>query len=241
MAKSPKTRKPRAAKKAPPANGSKVGGNGEPPVLSFDEERALFLRHRKLIEDQEAKVAAIKLVLDGLYADAKVDGKFTKEEFRIARDLAASPKREAKVAGDVRKRLRVARFIGHPMGRQFDLFEQPDRTPAVESAYDAGKQASMENRPRRPPHAPEVPQYEEWMRGYNDHQATLAAAFKRTPQTGSDGEPIKSGTFVPRSAFSKAALEAGATGAGSDPRPEPPVDQPEPSPLPAAAQGESEL
>lgn len=236
MAKRPK--KPRAAKAAPPANGSKKGDNGGPP-LTFDEERALFLHHRELIETQETKLAAIKLVLDKLYADAKVDGKFTKEEFRIARDLAASPKREAKVQGDVRKRLRVARFIGHPMGAQFDLFEAPDRTPAVERAYDAGKQASMENRPRRPPYSPEVPQYEEWMSGYNAHQEMLAAGFKRPADVGADGERIESGTFVPRSAFSKAAAEAGVIGPGADPRPEPPAA--EPSPLPPASQADTEL
>jgi hypothetical protein len=206
-------------------------GDNKPP-RTFDEERALFLSHNRVMIDARAKVNAAKAIeLDALMA-AKADG-FDKKDFDIARDLAAGHKPEAKVETDVRRRLRVARFVGHKLGEQYDLFELPDRTPAVDRAYDAGKQASMENKPRKPPHAPESEQYAAWIAGYNAHQETIMSGFKAPPSTDADGDEIKSGTFVPRSAFSKAALDAGVIGPESEPA--------APPPLPPTAQEESEL
>ena len=72
---------------------------------------------------------------------------------------------------------------------QMDLFEEPDRTPAADRAYDAGKQASMENQPRKPPHDPSTIQYERWMAGYADHQATLAATIGRGNPDDKDVRP----------------------------------------------------
>jgi hypothetical protein len=216
-----KPRKPRA-KKAPVANGSKPGDNG-PPDLTFDEKRALFLSHNGSVVEARAKVVAAKKILD-----------FPKKEFDIARDLASGVRGETKIKADVTTRLRVARYIGHKLGAQYDLFAEPDRTPAVDTAYDAGKMASMNNEPRKPPHAPETEQYRAWVAGYNDHQGTLGESLGRgAPETGKDGEPIKSGTFVPRSAFSKAALDAGVTG--------PEADAAAKSPLPPAAQQPDDL
>jgi hypothetical protein len=56
------------------------------------------------------------------------------------------------------------------MGAQLDLFAQPDRTPAVEKAYDEGKQAFFENKRATPPYAPGVPQYTQWLEGYHNAQ-----------------------------------------------------------------------
>lgn len=232
------SRKPRAAKRAPPANGSKRGDNG-PPALTFDEQQALFLSHRGPIVAAKAKFDAAKKALDELYAAAKKEG-IPKKQFEIAADLAAGLKKEAKRRADVETVLRVARYIGHAMGEQFDLFSQPDRTPLVDRAYQEGRQASLENRAAKPDYAPDTEAYRAYMAGFHDDQKKLGQGFK-SPEIGKDGEPIKSGSFVPRSAFSKTALDAGVTGPAADALAKIPGEAPEPSPLPPAAQGETEL
>ena len=74
--------------------------------------------------------------------------------------------------------LQVARWLGHPMGAQLDMFEAPDRTPIADRAYDEGKQASIENRSAKPSYAPETEAYRSYMSGYHDHQRELAGGLK---------------------------------------------------------------
>jgi hypothetical protein len=69
--------------------------------------------------------------------------------------------------------MQAARWVGSGIGAQLDLFVQPNRTPAAERAYDEGKQASMENKPRKPPYDPSTTQFRSWMKGFNEHQGTL--------------------------------------------------------------------
>ena len=157
-----KPRTPKAAKPAPASNRS---------VTTEDNDaiRANFLQHRTHWTAAMNKLALAQNGLKEVVSAAKADG-FLKKEFQIADELNGSPKQEAKVTGEVTLRLRVARWMGHPMGNQLDLFAQPDRTPAVESAYDAGKQAAMEHKSASPPHDPSTPQYERWLKGFHDEQ-----------------------------------------------------------------------
>ena len=106
----------------------------------------------------------------------KADG-FTKKQMQIADDLG-TVKGAVKIETEVSDRLKVARWIGHALGAQMDLFEQPDRTPAVDIAYDEGKRASMTNARAKPDYAPSSPQYAWYMAGYHDHQRELAGGIR---------------------------------------------------------------
>jgi hypothetical protein len=170
-----------AKKREPKAAGS--GGNGRPLTTADnrraadDDMRELFLSHRRTWNGWMAKVKALAEVERDLKAALKADG-FKVLQFQIADNLSGSPKQEQKVRAAVEDRLKVARWIGHPMGAQLDLFAQPDRTPSVDVAFDAGKMASMNNEPAKPPYDPNSEQFRQYMAGYHEHQGKLAKGFK---------------------------------------------------------------
>jgi hypothetical protein len=134
-----------------------------------DQIRAGFLHHRQAWNQMTAKQKAIDKQWTDVKAALKADG-YKVLHMQVADDLAGSPKAEAKVHTAVQDRLQVARWIGHPMGAQLDLFGQPDRTPATDKAYDEGKQAFMEDKRATPPYAPGVPQYTQWLAGWHAAQ-----------------------------------------------------------------------
>lgn len=221
MAKKPKTssgKKRRTKTDAPGAVPAGNGDNSKNGELTPNEVQQLFLQHRTSWNQWKAKRA----VVDELERDVKValkgDG-YTVKQMEIA-DQLATVKGEVKVTDEVRDRLKVARWIGHPMGAQLDLFETPrgSRRPHTENAYDAGKLASMQNQPRKPPHDPSTVAYGEWMAGYEAHQASLREGFKAPPppagvKLDGDGvdavppedtaEEVTSGERVSRSDFRK--------------------------------------
>jgi hypothetical protein len=136
---------------------------------SEDQIRAGFLQHRQAWNQMTARQKALDKQWTDTKAALKADG-YKVIQMQIADDLAGSPKQEAKVHAAVHDRLQVARWVGHPMGQQLDLFAQPDRTPATDKAYDEGKQAFMEGKRATPPYTPGVPQYTQWLEGYHDAQ-----------------------------------------------------------------------
>jgi hypothetical protein len=165
-----------------------VAAGATPSPANDDSKRELFLHHRTAWNGWRAKVKAIEKIGDELKKTIKGDG-FLVKEFQIA-DQLAEQRGEIKIKGEVAMRLRVARWIGHPMGNQLDLFASNAASNVVDPR-DQGKQASMENQPRKPPdeYAPDSKAYAEWMAGYDEHQATLASGFKAPSENGSGGSP----------------------------------------------------
>lgn len=160
-------------------------GPGHNSRLTDGEERELFGRHRTIWNGLTAKQKLLDEQWSRAKADIKADG-FKVLHMNIA-DSLINPKGEKRVHAEVRDRLWVARMIGHALGRQFDLFESPDRTPAVDRAYDEGRTASIENQPRQCTQYHETTeQFREFMRGYNDHQEELIA------RVGTGGAEIQS-------------------------------------------------
>lgn len=187
MAKKASTRRggaPRTRATAPRASAAKpraikTGDNHVP--LTFAQEQSLFLDHRRTIGAALALEEAAKKKRQDAEALARGDG-FPTKLFKIARDLATT-RGEARVEGDVGDRLKVARFIGHKMGAQWDLFEQASAKPekSVDRAYDEGRQASAENRPAQPAGSPGSPEYDAHMRGFHDHQGSMLGRGIREP------------------------------------------------------------
>jgi hypothetical protein len=170
-------RKVKTKPDAPGAAGLGDNSGETKPVRTPDEEREAFLVHRTTWNNIEAKRATFKRLEAEAKAALKADG-FSVKQMKIADDLATETG-EKKIQGEVKDRLQVARWLGLAMGSQLDLFEEPDRTPIVDRAYDAGKMASMNDKPAKPPHAPETEAYKAWMSGYHDHQATIVPGAQR--------------------------------------------------------------
>ena len=162
------------------APGASDGGIGEghngPPALTEDEQRALFLRDKDAFEIADGKLATATAELRNIRKRIKADG-FTVVQIKAAIALE-TPEGEERIRGEIQERLQAAMWVGVPWGAQLDLFEQPDRTPSVDRAYDEGKMASMSNQRAQPDYAPETEAYRSYMAGYHDHQRELAGGLK---------------------------------------------------------------
>ena len=181
----PKEKKAKAAPK--PKGAARVVARDD--NRGDDAIRENFLQHLSEWRQTDAKQKVLDKQWKDIKAALKADGHKV-IQMQIAQSLSGSAKKEAKVYGEVEDRLKVARYIGHKLGAQYDLFAQPDRTPGDERWYDEGKQASMENQPKSPPHAPGTVAYTKWMEGYADHQSKIMAGFKPTePKEPADERP----------------------------------------------------
>lgn len=172
----PKTKPPHAT------NGRATPGSNSKPTLSDNEKRASFLHFNQQITGLRAKMNAAKKLLDDAYTEAKAAG-FAKKKFEIAASLG-DVKGELKIKSEVRDRLEVARWLGHPLGAQMDLFDEPDRTPIVDRAYEEGKTDSMSGKPRNPAakYSPDTDAWRAYCAGFDDHQRELHGGFKKLDQ-----------------------------------------------------------
>ena len=138
-------------------------------VQSDDNIRASFLHHLTAWRAAQSKVAVARKIEKEMVASAKADG-FLKKEFQVAEALAGSPKKEARVVAEVSLRQRVAQWIGHPMGKQLDLFAQ-NREVLIDPR-DEGKQCCMEGGRASPPskYSPGSIPYTQWLEGFHAEQ-----------------------------------------------------------------------
>lgn len=155
--KEPKQRKPRGPKPAPT---TVSGSNSMDP-----DKRALFLKDKS--EYAKLKERANKAA-QALRAHGKIiksDG-FTIRQIKLAIQLD-TPEGEAEFKSLVANDLLAAQYAGVPIGSQLTLFLEPDRTPAVDMAFDEGQRDSMEGKTANPGYAPSTPQFARYMEGFN--------------------------------------------------------------------------
>ena len=161
-------------KAAAPANGH----NGDRD--SDDAIRANFLQHRTAWNNWKEKREEVDQIERDTKAALKADG-FKVVQFQIADKLTESPKSEAKVIGEVKDRLIVARWIGHPIGKKHDQFDfleildghAPVPAPSDDDHFDAGKQAAMSGAVASPPEHLSSASAQVWLSGYHEAQASL--------------------------------------------------------------------
>lgn len=148
-------------------------GHNEPPVLTPNEERKLFVHHRAAWNGYQAKRKQVEALGKEVKNALKVDG-FTIKQMKIADQFAED---DSKVKVEINDRLWVARWLGHPLGAQLDMFAE-DRVPIADRAFEEGKQASIENRPAKPEYSPETEAFRSYMAGYHEHQRELVGGLK---------------------------------------------------------------
>jgi hypothetical protein len=147
--------------------------------LTDDEKRALLIQHKGLYERSLAAKKAADAEFKNVCKKAKAEcGKDAVADIKDAIALN-EPGGRAAIEAEIARKHRVARWMGLPVGAQPIMFEETDRRPAVDIAYDNGKAAGMAGDVCQPPHDPSVPQYQRWMEGWHDGQEILASAFKK--------------------------------------------------------------
>lgn len=164
---------------APEQEAPTVGHNSDTtPELTEDQRIALTFVHKRAYvaalaakkkADAEFKNVA-KLAKSELGPDAVADIK----------DLIAMETEEGEFAikASIERQLRVARWMGLPYGAQAGLFDNVDLTPAAEKAYANGKRDGLAGASQNNPHDPSVPQYGEYLRGWQDGQAVISSGIR---------------------------------------------------------------
>jgi ribosome modulation factor len=161
--------------------------------LTDDEKRALLIQHK----GRYAVALAVKKAAD---ADIKNICKKAKAECGDAavdeiKDAIAveQPGGREKIEAEIARKYRIARWMGLPVASEPRMFEEVDRRPSVDIAYDQGKAAGMAGETKKPPYDTSVPQYMRWMEGWDDGQDIVTSAFKKL-------EPLDVASTAPNTA-----------------------------------------
>lgn len=148
---------------------AKTGHNS---ALTDDERRALTLHHKGLYEAADALVEKAKADRKSVADLAKADlGKGATADIKDM--IANSDDKKLKVS--LERTLRLARWLGMPVGTQVNMFEAPVEDRAAED----GRTAGMEGKPCDPPRHLAVSSHQAWIGGWHEGQTVLASAFKK--------------------------------------------------------------
>lgn len=169
-----KPRAPTASGSAPiDHNQSKAKDEG----LTDDQMQKLFQNHLRQYEKAlEVKKAAAVAFLN-VCKLAKSEG--TKIEDIKTAILLKSEEGNAVLQARVEAELRVARWMGAPVGSQFEMFADTDRTPSDEKAEAEGKRDGLAGRDFSNAYKPGSRLYESYRSGYDEGQKVNIAGIRQ--------------------------------------------------------------
>ena len=174
---------------------------GRPPAppkaeLTFEQWQSLFCQdlaaYENLLaleEEAKAEYESRKGRTREWLKEAKSDG-FTLKDLKDGIALKADDGEE-KARAEFERTMQIARWLELDVGHQASLFAAtPDRTPILELKHRAGKRASLNGEPRRPPDAPGPDgMHDAWLSGYAAGQDILLSKFKAPAPEATDGQP----------------------------------------------------
>lgn len=177
-----------------------VGHNSSTVEMTEDHERALLYDWAGKIISHRSKMAALKGEIANFYKGAKAEIGIDSKEINDAIEMM-SDEDGSKFKEKMERRLKIARLVNHPIGTQFNLFQEPDRRPGEEKAEADGYEAGLRAASRVPPGDPVGPIAQAWLSGYERGQDVLKEAFIRRSaaslvkgdQPGADGAKPRRG------------------------------------------------
>lgn len=161
-----------------------------------DEQEALLFHHHT------ARFKTAKAALDKATSDyrnvckaAKAEmGSTAVKDIKFAIELE-TPEGEQKAQEAVQRQLKIAKWLGKPMGTQAEM-DFTDRRPATDRAHDEGKVSGRAGETLRNPYAPGLPQYEAYAEGWHEGQRELMT-WQKTRDAKSFDEPGEGETTGP--------------------------------------------
>lgn len=163
-----------------PPNG--IGHNGGPSELTDEQKQVLWFEHQKKVVALRKRMENVKADLRNTYKVIRSELGFTKADIDFA--LRLLDDEDDELLEQEKRRRTLARWLGHAIGFQEDLFE-PDRTPLADRAFADGRRAGLAGDPCTPAHAPETEAYRSYMQGFNEGQsALLTKGIKPTAPAG---------------------------------------------------------
>ncbi len=159
-----KPRKPRAVKAAKPDPKTPAPVVAGSNSVDRDMQNLARVHRDKYVQLKAAQLKA-GAAMKNLGKVIKADG-LTLRQIKLMVELA-TPEGEAAFKANVANDLLAAQWQGAAIGAQLQLFIEPDRTPAVDIAYEQGTQDAMDAKTANPPYDPSVPQHASYMEGYH--------------------------------------------------------------------------
>ncbi len=176
-----KSRKPRKALEtqeaaaAPEAKGSVLNDN---QPKADPEMRELARNHRDRYVRLKEALSKAQRNMQAFGKEVKGDG-FTMRQIKLMHELS-TPEGEAAWRMTIANDLIAAQYQGAAIGSQLSLFLEPDRTPAVDIAFDEGVQDCMDGKPAKPGYDPSVPQYQRYLEGFvQEQERRLVTGIKK--------------------------------------------------------------
>lgn len=159
-------------------------GAGHNSTLTDEERRALTLHHKRAYEAADALVEKAKTDRKAVADLAKAD--LGKGAVADIKDLISFAD-EKKAKGQIEHSLRIARWLGMPVGTTTDLFD----VPVDDRAAAEGMTAGMAGDECKPPLHLTAEGSQRWMENWHEGQKILAGAFakKREPKADPAPEP----------------------------------------------------
>lgn len=162
-----KPSKPKAEKAKKPAKAKgKSSAKAVAEVLMDPNKRELFLSDKRKYKTLADAVASATGKLRAHVKTIKSDG-FTVDQIKVGIQVE-TPEGEAELRSELQALLLAAKYSGSSLGKQLDLFSEPDRTPSVDIAADEGQRDSMEGKTAAPKYDPSTPQHASYMKAYHD-------------------------------------------------------------------------
>lgn len=138
-------------------------------------QQAIFVDTVSDVKRLKAELDSINGKLRQRYASAKVLG-ISKKEIDYA--IRLEKEDDAEMIAERRKQQQIARWLGHPIGTQPDMFDGAEQ-PQESKATIAGRLAALRNEPRITPTAYAGGQPEQdWLSAYDDATATRNVALE---------------------------------------------------------------
>ena len=127
-------------------------------------EEQQFVKSYSELKLLESKGAGIKADMGVIYSRLKDMG-WSKQDFVFARSL--QDKDVGEVIADLEKKIRIARVMGHPLGRQLSLLDS-DPASEDEKAYEEGYLCGKLRKENRNPYDIGSDKGQGWQRGFNE-------------------------------------------------------------------------
>ncbi len=141
--------------------------------LTDEQQQALFFRHKrdyeKALEAKKAADAALKNAAKLI----KAEGTHL-SDIKVAIKLE-DPEGSAELRERIERELKVARWVGAPVGTQFSLLDEIDRKPIDDRVFEDGKRSGLKGEKCEAPRTLPGPLIDKFISGWHAGQAILAA------------------------------------------------------------------
>lgn len=149
--------------------------NEKTPQEDYEDQQ--FIKSYSALNGLRSEMAGTKADMGAIYKRLKDLG-WSKKDVEFAQSL--EDKDVGQVIADFERKIRIARLLGHSLGRQMSLLDE-DRTPQEDRAYEEGKAIGMLRKQSSNPYQPGSREFNRWAKGNKDGtafvNADLAAAI----------------------------------------------------------------